>query len=76
MTMTSWMGSDFTIDDLVKETMLTRDYSITTSFVGERGGVAVDEYTLTPKPDAAVVWGKIILQIRQADSMPAWQGYL
>jgi outer membrane lipoprotein-sorting protein len=75
MTMTSWMGSDFTIDDLVKEPLLTRDYSIATSFAGSRGGVAVDEYILTPKPDAAVVWGKIILQIRRSNSMPAWQGY-
>jgi outer membrane lipoprotein-sorting protein len=75
MAMTSWMGSDFTIDDLVKEPFLTRDYSISTSFEGTRGGVAVREYTLTPKPEAAVVWGKIILQIRQADSVPTWQGF-
>jgi len=75
MAMTSWMGSDFTIDDLVKETFLARDYSITTSFQGARGGVSVYEYTLTPKPDAAVVWGKIVLQIRQADSVPTWQGF-
>jgi len=75
MAMTSWMGSDFTIDDLVKESFLTRDYSIGTSFEGTRGGVAVHEYTLTPKPEAAVVWGKIVLQIRQADSVPTWQGY-
>jgi len=75
MAMSSWMGSDFTIDDLVQETFLTRDYSIRVSFVGKRGGVAVNEYTLTPKPDAAVVWGKIVLQIRQADSVPTWQGY-
>jgi len=75
MAMTSWMGSDFTIDDLVKEPFLTRDYTIATSFEGQRGGVAVYEYTLTPKPDAAVVWGKIVLQFRQADSVPTWQGY-
>jgi outer membrane lipoprotein-sorting protein len=75
MTMTSWMGSTFTIDDLVKESFLARDYSIAQSFAGERGGVAVYEYTLTPKPKAAVVWGKIVLQIRQANLMPAWQGY-
>lgn len=75
MAMTSWMGSDFTIDDLVKETFLTRDYFISVSFEGTRGGVAVCEYTLTPKPEAAVVWGKIILQIRQADSVPTWQGF-
>jgi outer membrane lipoprotein-sorting protein len=75
MAMTSWMGSDFTIDDLVKEPFLTRDYSISTSFEGNRGGVAVYEYTLTPKTDAAVVWGKIVLQFRQADGVPTWQGY-
>jgi len=75
MAMNSWMGSDFTIDDLVKETFLTRDYSISTSFQGQRGGIAVDEYTLTPKPDAPVVWGKIILQIRKADAVPTWQGF-
>jgi outer membrane lipoprotein-sorting protein len=75
MAMTSWMGSDFTVDDLVKETFLTRDYSISTSFEGKRGGVAVYEYTLTPKAEVAVVWGKIILQIRQADSVPTWQGF-
>ncbi len=75
MAMTSWMGSDFTIDDLVKEPFLTRDYTINTSYEGKRGDVAVYEYTLTPKPDAAVVWGKIVLQFRQADSVPTWQGY-
>jgi outer membrane lipoprotein-sorting protein len=75
MAMRSWMGSDFTIDDLVKETFLTRDYSITTSFQGTRGGVAVYEYSLIPKPKAPVVWGKIVLQIRQADSVPTWQGF-
>jgi outer membrane lipoprotein-sorting protein len=75
MAMTSWMGSDFTIDDLVKEPFLTRDYTISTSFEGKRGSVAVYEYTLTPKPDAAVVWGKIVLQFRQADGVPTWQGY-
>ncbi|MGO9605964.1 MAG: outer membrane lipoprotein-sorting protein [Candidatus Binataceae bacterium] len=75
MATTSWMGSDFTVDDLVKETFLTRDYSINTSFDGTRGGIAVYEYTLTPKPDAVVVWGKIVVQIRRADSVPTWQGY-
>ncbi len=75
MTMTSWMGSDFTLDDLVKQSGLERDYSIANSFAGKRGEVEVYEYTLTPKPDAAVVWGKIVLQIRQANLMPAWQGF-
>jgi len=75
MMMASWMGSHFTNDDLVKESLLSRDYFITISFEGERNGVAVYEFTLTPKPDAAVVWGKVVLAVRQADLMPAWQQF-
>jgi len=75
MMMASWMGSHFTNDDLVKESRLIRDYSITISFEGERNGVAVYEFTLTPNPDAAVVWGKVIIEVRQADLMPAWERY-
>jgi len=75
MTMTSWMGSHFTLDDLVKQSYLTSDYVITTAFEGTRDGVAVYEYTLTPKPATVVVWGKILLQVRQADHMPTWQRY-
>jgi outer membrane lipoprotein-sorting protein len=75
MMMTSWMGSHFTLDDLVDQGRLTKDYAIATSFEGPRDGVAVSEYTLTPKPDAAVVWGKIIMEVRQADLMPIWQRY-
>jgi outer membrane lipoprotein-sorting protein len=75
MTMTSWMGSHFTLDDLVKQSYLTNDYIITTAFEGTRNGVPVYEYTLTPKPTTVVVWGKILLQVRQADQMPTWQRY-
>jgi outer membrane lipoprotein-sorting protein len=75
MTMNTWMGSDFTVDDLVKESFLTRDYTITRSFHGDRSGVVVDEYTLIPKTDAVVVYGKIVLQVRQDNQMPAWQRY-
>ena len=73
--MTSWMGSHFTLSDLVKQSRLTNDYVVATSFEGKRDGVAVSEYTLTPKPAAAVVWGKVTLEIRQADRMPVRQRY-
>jgi outer membrane lipoprotein-sorting protein len=75
MMMASWMGSHFTNDDLVKGSRLIRDYFITTSFEGRRNGVDVYEYTLTPKPEAAVVWGKIVMEIRQTDRMPIWHRY-
>lgn len=75
MMMTSWMGGDFTLNDLVNQVRLTDDYVIATAFEGQRDGVAVSEYTLTPKPAAVVVWGKITLEIRQTDLMPLWQRY-
>jgi len=75
MMMTSWMGSNFTLNDLVKQSRLTNDYVVTTSFEGQRDGVAVSEYTLTPKPAAVVVWGKITLEVRDADHMPVWERY-
>jgi len=75
MTMTSWMGSHFTLDDLVKASQLARDYFTALSFAGERNGVEVDEITLTPRPEAVVVWGKIVLEVRRADHMPTRQRY-
>jgi outer membrane lipoprotein-sorting protein len=75
MMLSSWMGSHFTLSDLVSESTLTDDYTTADSFDGDRNGVAVSEYTLTPKPNAAVVWGKIVLEIRKADQMPVWQRF-
>jgi hypothetical protein len=73
--MGSWMGSHFTNDDLVKESRIIDDYDIEISFDGERDGVRVWEFELTPKPEAPVVWGRIEEQIRQADLMPTWVRY-
>ena len=75
MMMASWMGSHFTNDDLVKDSSMSRDYVITLSYEGERNGSSVYEFTLIPKPDAAVVWGKLELEVRQDDLMPTWHRY-
>ncbi len=73
--MGSWMGSNFTNDDLVKESRIVEDYDIKISFQGDRHGVAVWEFYLTPKPEAAVVWGHIEEQVRKKDLMPTWARY-
>ena len=71
----SWMGSHFTNDDLVKESQIVEDYDIEIAFDGEREGTAVWEFRLTPKTDAAVVWGHVEFQVRQSDTMPLWARY-
>ena len=58
MMMASWMGSHFTNDDLVKESRLIRDYDIEIAYEGEREGVEVYEFLLTPHPEAPVVWAR------------------
>ena len=70
-----WMGSHLTNDDLVKESQIVEDYDIEIAFDGERERVAVWEFRLTPKADAAVVWGHVEFQVRQSDTMPTWARY-
>lgn len=68
-----WMGSHVTNDDLVKSSRFSEDYEIKLTFEGARKGVGVYEFTLVPKPDAAVVWGKIVAVVRQEDYQPVEQ---
>ncbi|MBI2822442.1 MAG: outer membrane lipoprotein-sorting protein, partial [Acidobacteria bacterium] len=75
MMMASWLGSHFTNDDLVKESRLIRDYDVRISYEGDRDGVAVYEFNLTPFPQAPVVWGRILYQVRKKDLMPTWARY-
>ncbi|MEI7491704.1 MAG: outer membrane lipoprotein-sorting protein [Bacteroidota bacterium] len=63
MMLQSWMGSDFTNDDLVKESSIVVDYTHT--LLGREKVRDIDCYKigLTPLPDAPVVWGKVIMWI-------------
>lgn len=70
MMMGSWMGSHFTNDDLVKESRMEEDYDPSISFEGIRDGKKIMEFTLIPKPDAPVVWGKIVAIINPDGFIP------
>ena len=70
MMLQPWMGSDFTNDDLVKESSVVDDYTHKILGVDQEGGVAVYRVEAIPKPDAAVVWGKIVYRVRKADLIP------
>ncbi len=66
----SWMGSHFTYDDLVRESSLIDDFEVERSFRGERDGTEILEFTLTPLPEAPVVWSRLELDVRVSDMMP------
>jgi outer membrane lipoprotein-sorting protein len=66
----SWMGSHFTNNDLVKSSRMADDYTIALTGQGTLLGVPQYVFTLTAKPDAPVVWGKIEVTVQQADLLP------
>jgi outer membrane lipoprotein-sorting protein len=72
MMMQSWMGSDFTNDDLVKQSSIVVDYDHTllgTETIREQECYKIE---LIPHEDAAVVWGKIISWIT-TDGFDLWK---
>jgi len=69
MMLQGWMGSDFTNDDLVRQSSIVEDY--THSILGQEKyeGYACYKIRLLPKPEAGVVWGKIISWISKKGFM-------
>lgn len=63
----NWMGTDFTNDDLVKESSVVTDYNH--SFLGDTVIDKRDCYIIQmiPKPEAAIVWSKLIVCIDKKD---------
>lgn len=71
MMMGSWMGSDFTNDDLVKENTKKNDYA--SKIIKE----TQTEYhiELIPNPKTVTVWGKIILKVEKKRLLPIVEEY-
>ena len=67
MMMQSWMGSDFTNDDLIRESSVIEDYEHRLLGMDTEQGKNCFKIELIPKPEAAVVWGKILLWITEED---------
>jgi outer membrane lipoprotein-sorting protein len=70
----SWMGSHFTNDDLMRETSYLDDYD---AVIGTevRDGVTYLKATLTPKPDAPVVYSELVYLITTGDWIPVRAEY-
>ena len=71
----SWMGSHFTNDDLVKENTFEADYNVSLTFSGMRDGQKIYEITALPKENAAVVWGKVVMDVIQSSLTPTRADY-
>lgn len=55
-----WMGSDYTNDDILKESSIINDYAHKLLRVENYTGYDCYVIELIPKEEAAVVWGKIV----------------
>lgn len=74
MMMGSWMGSDFSNDDLVKESSMQEDYTykIITPDDATPDLIYIE---LIPNEDSTIVWGKIVSAVRSSDYIPVWQHF-
>ncbi len=61
----SWMGSDFSNNDLAKSDSLLTDYTHTITGTETVDGLTVYLIKSVPKPEAPVVWGMQKLKIRE-----------
>lgn len=74
MMMSSWMGSDFKNNDLVKEFTFTEDYTF--EYVqpedGQEGRLYLE---CTPKPGKPIVWGHVLIAVDAQTLIPEWEKY-
>ena len=61
----SWMGSDFSNKDVARADDIVDEYEHSILGVDEIDGVTVYEIESVPHEDAAVVWGREVLRIRE-----------
>ncbi len=59
MMQNSWMGSDFTNDDIVKEYSISKDY--TPEIISQKGDTVT--LKLIPKPDKEILWSYVEFKI-------------
>jgi len=75
MMMQAWMGSDFTNDDLVKESSIVEDYVHRVIREVKIEGFDAYQIEAVPRPDAPVVWDKILYWVRKGDYVPLRQEF-
>jgi outer membrane lipoprotein-sorting protein len=71
----SWMGSDFTNDDLVRGSSIATDFTAVVDRTIELEGRKAWFVTLTPRPNANVVWGKVEMLLDRETCIPLEQRF-
>lgn len=74
MMMGSWMGSDFSNDDLVKESSMQEDYTYKL-ITPDNATPDLIYIEFVPNEDSTIVWGKIVSAVRSSDYIPVWQHF-
>src|ERR671919_606177 len=75
LTLESWMGSHVTNDDLMRETSYDDDYQSVLAWV-TRDGTRYLQVTLTPKPEAPVVYTRLVFLLTRDEWVPVrWEFY-
>ena len=69
MMMQNWMGTDLTNDDLVKQSSTVVDYTHKIAGTETIQKLPCWKLILTPKEEATVVWGKVIVWVDKTDYM-------
>ena len=70
----SWMGSDFSNNDLAKSDSIIDDYTHTLAGTDTHEGLRVYILDSIPKPGAPVIWGRQRLAVRE-DFILLWEAY-
>lgn len=75
MMLQAWMGSDFTNDDLVKESSYVDDYTHKILTEEKKEGKSITQIELIPKENAPVVWGKVLIWLWKEEQLPLEQSF-
>jgi outer membrane lipoprotein-sorting protein len=74
MMMSSWMGSDFNNNDLVRELTFTEDYTFQYTEAGDPQEGALSIKAI-PKEGRPIVWGHVLLEVDAESLQPLTQKY-
>lgn len=72
MMMGSWMGSDFTNDDLVRESSWEEDFDVSLEPSPPAGQVCL---RYSPKPTAVITWSRVVTCFDAASRLPLTSDY-